>query len=176
MAEAGKFLAVGGVATLVALFLFNLLVHGFYPGWTPPLNDHPLLGYVIANLVGMWISYRGTRSWAFKDRPPVHADGGRTAYLVINLVTMLIPMACLKISRDVLGLTDPYSDNLAANVIGLGLGMVARFYLFRTYVFQRPQSEGATLFAPLVQTAKDFGDVAREVAEQARHERGEDRT
>ena len=27
---------------------------------------------------------------------------------------------------------------MAANVIGLFLGMVARFYLFRTLVFQRP--------------------------------------
>ena len=51
---------------------------------------------------------------------------------------MLIPIACLWISRNVLGLDDPYSDNVAANVIGLFLGMVARFYLFRTLVFRRP--------------------------------------
>ncbi len=39
-----------------------------------------------------------------------------------------------------LGLDDPISDNLAANVIGLVLGLVARFYLFRTFVFHRPIS------------------------------------
>ena len=32
---------------------------------------------------------------------------------MINIVTMLIPMACLWISRNVLGLDDPVSDNLA---------------------------------------------------------------
>ena len=53
---------------------------------------------------------------------------------------MLIPIGCLAISRDVLGLDDPISDNLAANVIGLVLGLVARFYLFRTFVFKRPIS------------------------------------
>lgn len=34
--EGVKFLAVGGVATLVALVLFNVLVHGV-PGWSPGL-------------------------------------------------------------------------------------------------------------------------------------------
>ena len=42
--------------------------------------------------------------------------------MAINLATMLIPMACLWISRNVLGLDDPLSDNLSANVIGLALG------------------------------------------------------
>jgi hypothetical protein len=51
---------------------------------------------------------------------------------------MLIPVACLWLSRNTLGLDDPVSDNLAANVVGLFLGLVARFYLFRTLVFQRP--------------------------------------
>lgn len=137
LGEASRFLAVGGVATAVALFLFNLLLHGY---WIvePPLGNHPLWAYVVANTVGMVISYRGTRSWAFRNREPVHADGGRTAFVLINVVTMAIPVALLWFSRNVLGLTDPVSDNLAANVIGLGAGTAARFYLFRTWVFRHP--------------------------------------
>ncbi|WP_243056933.1 GtrA family protein [Nocardioides sp. SR21] len=136
--EAYRFLAVGGVATIVAVLLFNFLVHGFHTGWEAPLAGQPYFAFVIANLVGMAISYRGSRSWVFKDRPPRTADGGRLMFVVINLATMLIPIACLWISRNVFGLDDPYSDNVAANVIGLFLGMVARFYLFRTLVFQKP--------------------------------------
>ena len=136
--EAYRFLAVGGVATIVAVLIFNFLVHGFHTGWDAPLAGQPYLAFVIANLVGMAVSYRGSRTWVFKDRPPRTADGGRLMFVVINLATMLIPIACLWTSRNVLGLDDPYSDNLAANVIGLFLGMVARFYLFRTLVFQRP--------------------------------------
>lgn len=136
--EAYRFLAVGGLATFVAVLLFNFLVHGFHTGWDAPLAGQPYLAFVIANLVGMAVSYRGSRSWVFKDRPPRTADGGRLLFVVINLATMLIPIACLWISRNVLGLDDPYSDNVAANVIGLFLGMVARFYLFRTLVFQKP--------------------------------------
>ncbi|MGD9960356.1 GtrA family protein [Nocardioides sp.] len=137
--EVARFLAVGGVATLVALFLFNLLVHGNWAVSDPPLSDHALLAYVLANSVGMVISYRGSRHWAFKHRETTYADGGRTAYVLINLLTMALPVSCLWFSRDVLGLDDPWADNLSANVIGLSFGMVARFYLFRTVVFSQPR-------------------------------------
>ncbi len=138
--EVGRFLAVGGAATIVALIIFNLLVHGFNTGEHALLATQPILAYVLANSVGMGVSYYGSRHWAFRDRPPVTSDGGLTSFVVINMLTMLIPIGCLAISRDVLGLDDPISDNVAANVIGLVLGLGARFALFRTYVFKRPIS------------------------------------
>jgi putative flippase GtrA len=140
IAEAGRFLVVGGAATIVALIIFNYLVHGFSTADHAPLGDQPILAFVIANTIGMCISYYGSRHWAFRDRQPVHSDGGKTSFVVINLLTMLIPIGCLAISRDVLGLDDPLSDNVSANVLGLVLGLVARFYLFRTFVFRRPIS------------------------------------
>jgi putative flippase GtrA len=138
LTEASRFLAVGGLATIAAFVIFNFLVHGFGTGWDAAFKHHPYLAFVIANVVGMAISYRGSRTWVFKDRPPRTADGGRLMFVLINLVTMLIPIGCLWFSRNGLGLDDPFSDNIAANVLGLFLGMVARFYLFRTLVFRRP--------------------------------------
>ena len=138
LGEVSRFLAVGGAATLVALFLFNLLVHGFNTEHKALLDQHVIVAYVIANTVGMVVSYRGSRNWAFRDRPPRQADGGRMAFVVINVVTMTLPIGCLWISRNMLGLDDPLSDNVSANVIGLSMGLAARFYLFRTYVFRRP--------------------------------------
>lgn len=140
LTEVGRFLAVGGAATIVALLIFNLLVHGFSTHGQAVLKDQPILAYVIANTIGMAISYYGSRHWAFRERPPVTSDGGLTSFVAINVLTMLIPIACLVISRDVLGLDDPVSDNISANVIGLVLGLCARFALFRAYVFKRPIS------------------------------------
>jgi putative flippase GtrA len=140
IAEVGRFLVVGGAATIVALIIFNLLVHGFNTGDHALLGDQPILAFVIANSVGMGVSYYGSRHWTFRDRPPVSSDGGLTSFVVINFLTMLIPIGCLAISRDVLGLDDPISDNVSANLIGLVLGLSARFVLFRTYVFKRPIS------------------------------------
>jgi putative flippase GtrA len=133
--EIWRYLAVGLGATVVAVFLFNWLVHGVGMTDFAPLNGHPILGYVIANLVGTAISYRGTRWWAFRHRTTTHPDGGRTAFVAISVGTMAIPMACLWVSRNVLGLDDPLSDNIAANIIGLALGNAARFVLTRQYVF-----------------------------------------
>ena len=118
-AEASKFLTVGGLATVVALVIFNALVHGYFGG-PGPLHEQPIVAFVLANTVGMLVSYRGSRSWAFRDREAVGAAGGRLAFFVINTASMVIPLGCLAFTRYVLGLTDPLSDNIAANVVGLG--------------------------------------------------------
>ena len=43
--EAYRFLAVGGLATIVAVLIFNLLVHGFHTGWDAPLSGQPYLAF-----------------------------------------------------------------------------------------------------------------------------------
>jgi putative flippase GtrA len=138
LSEGGKFVAVGAVATVVALVLFNLLVHGI--GGDGPLNGQPLVAFAVANLVGMAVSYRGARSWAFRRREPVGPASGRLGFLVVNLVSLLIPMGALAISRYVLDLDGAISDNVAANVVGLGLGTAFRFWATRRFVFRSPQS------------------------------------
>jgi putative flippase GtrA len=140
--EIGRFMVTGGLATLVSFSLFNFLVHGLYLTSSPWLTEQPLTALVVANLVGMMVSYRLSRNWAFRHRPPVHADGGRTAFFLINLVTLPLSVATLWFSRHVLGLTDPLSDNLFGNVIGALMGQAARFYLFRRYVFRTPVHVG----------------------------------
>jgi putative flippase GtrA len=138
LAEVTKFLTVGGVATLVAFVIFNATVHGYFGG-PGPLNQQPLLAFVLANTIGMFVSYRGSRSWAFRHRETVGAAGGRLAFYVINTASMVIPLGCLALSRYVLGLEDPLSDNIAANVVGLALGTAARFWAFRRFIFLSPR-------------------------------------
>jgi putative flippase GtrA len=138
--EIGRFMVTGGLSTLVSFTIFNFLVHGLYLTGHPWLGAQPLLALILANLVGMVVSYRLSRSWTFRHRPPVHADGGRTAFFLINLVTLPLAVATLWFSRHVRGLTDPLADNVAGNVVGALIGQAARFYLFRRYVFRTPVS------------------------------------
>lgn len=142
LGEVWRFFAVAQAATWVSFVLFNVLLHGWIIG-PALLEDQAITAYVLANSVGMVISYHGARGWVFPDRPPQQADGGWTAYLIINLLAMALPVGCLTISRHVLGLEDALSDNLAANGIGLVLAFVARFYLFRRFVFIRPATVDA---------------------------------
>jgi putative flippase GtrA len=137
LAEAAKFLTVGGVATLVAFVIFNGLVHG-YRGARGPMHDDPLVAFVLANTVGMVVSYRGSRSWAFRHREAVGVAGGRVAFFAVNIASMAIPLLCLAFTRYALGLSDPVSDNVAANVVGLGLGTLARFWALRRFIFLSP--------------------------------------
>jgi putative flippase GtrA len=137
LSEGAKFLTVGGVATLVSLVIFNGLVHGYFDG-AGPMHDDPLVAFVLANTVGMLVSYRGSRSWAFRDRAAVGVAGGRVMFFVINIVSMVIPLGCLAFTRYALGLTDPVADNIAANVVGLALGTLARFIALKRFIFLSP--------------------------------------
>src|SRR3954453_14095010 len=131
-------MVTGVLSTIASFLVFNFLVHGLYLTGHPWLTAQPILAFVLANVVGMLVSYRLSRHWTFRHRPPVHPDGGRTAFFAINVITMPLAIACLWLSRHVLHLTDPLSDNLAGNVVGQLMGQAARFYLFRRFVFRQP--------------------------------------
>jgi putative flippase GtrA len=146
--EIGRFMVTGGLSTIASFLVFNFLVHGLYLTGHPWLSAQPILAFVLANVVGMLVSYRLSRHWTFQHRPPVHPDGGRTAFFAINVVTMPLAIACLWLSRHVLHLTDPLSDNLAGNVVGQLIGQAARFYLFRKYVFRTPVTVGEFVHLP----------------------------
>ena len=182
--EVVRFMMVGGIATAVAFVLFNGLVHGFFLG-AGPMNSQPIPAYVIANTVGMLISYDLSRRWTFRHRVSDHPDGGFTAYVVINAVTMLLPIACLYLTRSVFGWDSAIADNLSANVIGVLLGQIARFFLFRKFVFGRPirytqvygsveeeaaalgRVEGAPLLVPQESRERISGSRARATRDRA---------
>ena len=147
--EIGRFMVTGGLSTLTSFLVFNFLAHGLYLTDRPWLAAHAITAFILANVCGMLVSYRLSRYWTFRHRPPVHPDGGRTAFFVINLITMPLAIACLWFSRHVLGLTDPLADNVAGNVVGQLIGQVARFYLFRRYVFQQPMSTSELAHHPV---------------------------
>lgn len=133
--EGAKFLTVGLASTAVAVAVFNFLVHGLPGGMHGVMHDLPLPAYVVANLLGMMVSYRGSRHWAFRRRVTVGVAGGRLAFVLINLLSMTFPLALLGISRYLLGLESQLADNLAANVFGLALGTAFRFFCYRRFIF-----------------------------------------
>ena len=143
--EAARFSLVNAGATLVAVVLFNLAVHGVPGVVTPgPLNTLPVPAWLAANLVGMGLSFWGSRRWAFRHRRPSGPGGGALHYSVVNVVSFVIPMTCLWGSRHVLGWDSALADNVSSNVVGALLGMAFRFWAFRRFVFKRRRrSRGA---------------------------------
>jgi putative flippase GtrA len=136
--EAAKFSAVNVVATVVAVVLFNALVHGLPGLYGPgPLNRYPVLTYFLANCVGMVISFYGSRRYAFKHRQPTGPGGGALHYAIVNIASFVIPMACLWITRNLFDWDTVIADNLSANVVGAALATLFRFWAFRRFVFKR---------------------------------------
>ncbi len=129
-----RFLLVGGLATLVSVIGFNVLVHGSLLG-SAPMSQQPIPAYVLVNVVAGAVAYLGMRGWAFKHREVPDPVMGLVKFFGLGAVTMAIPVVCLAVSRYGLGLSDLWADNISANVIGLGLGTAARFWVFRRFVF-----------------------------------------
>lgn len=136
LGEVLRFLTVGGVATLVSFVGFNLLVHGLGTG-SAPMRDQPVAAFVLVNVLAGCLAYAGMRAWAFRDREVSNPSTGLLRFFGLGALTMLVPVVCLWVSRYVLGLSSPLADNVSANVVGLGLSVVLRFWVFRRFVFDQ---------------------------------------
>ncbi|NEL27586.1 MAG: GtrA family protein, partial [Xanthomonas perforans] len=56
-------------------------------------------------------------------------------FLVVSLAGMGVGLLCLWVSRYLLGFTTLLADNISSNVIGLILGSLLRFALYRHWVY-----------------------------------------
>jgi putative flippase GtrA len=64
-------------------------------------------------------------------------------FFVFNGIAMLISLTCLWVSHYLLGLDTPLADNISANVVGLILGTMFRFFAYRTWVFPAVPDDAA---------------------------------
>jgi putative flippase GtrA len=130
--ESLKFATVGSVGFVVDLLVFNALL---YAGGDGPLNHKPLTAKTISVVVATLVTYAGNRIWTFRHRARTGVAREYALFFLLNGVGLAIALCCLGISRYVLGLSGPLADNVAANVIGLGLGTLFRFWSYRRWVF-----------------------------------------
>jgi putative flippase GtrA len=135
--EGAKFLAVGGVGYLVAVGSFNLLR---YAGGEGPLYDKPITAQIISHVLATFVTYGGNRTWTWRHRERSGYAREYALFFLLNAAGLGIAAACLAISHYVLGFTSPLADNLAANVVGVGLGTIFRFWSYRRFVFREVRS------------------------------------
>lgn len=121
---------MGGAGYVVDLAIFNGLQ-------TPALlgAGHPLTARTLAVIAAIAVNYVGNSRWTWADR---RGDDRRREVLLFFLFSGIgfsISLACLAISRYLLGLDSRLADNVAANGIGLVLGTAFRYYAYRHLVF-----------------------------------------
>ncbi len=130
--EGMKFLAVGGLGYVVDVGLFNVLR---YVGGEGPLYDRPISAKVVSTVVATLVTYAGNRFWTFRHRRRTGYAREYALFFVLNAVGLAISVGCLALSHYVLDLRSPLADNISANIVGLGLAALFRFWSYRRWVF-----------------------------------------
>lgn len=134
-----KFGVVGAAAFVVDVGLFNLLRH-------TALEDKPSTAKVVSASVATLVAWMGNRLWTFRRRRnrPVHHEAA--LFFVTNGVALLIGVGVIAFSHYVLDLTSLAADNVA-NLIGIALGTLFRFWAYRTVVFSHEPLEDTSPLA-----------------------------
>ncbi|MDP9435706.1 MAG: GtrA family protein [Actinomycetota bacterium] len=144
--EAAKFGAVGAVNTVLDFAVLNLLVFG--------VGLAPLRSKVLSTVVAATSSYLMNRHWTFRHRDRQDVRREYVLFFLLNAVGLAIALVVLGVVRYGLDQDSALALN-AANVVGLGLGTVFRFWSYRRFVWTRPND---------VAGAAEDGDVLAAVA------------
>lgn len=135
--ELGKFGVIGLGAYIIDLGLFNALR---YFGGEGPLYSKPLTAKVISVLAATTFAYFGNRNWTFSHRTRTSFRREYLLFFVFNGIGMMIALTCLWVSHYLLGFQSALADNISANIVGLVLGTIFRFWGYHNWVF--PDSSG----------------------------------
>ena len=128
--EVLSFLAVGGLGYVADVAAFNVLLSvSPFSGWDPSAAR------VAAVAVAMVVTYTGNRWLTWRTASRHDRQREVALFVLFNIVGLGISVLTLVFSHDVLGLTSRLADNISANVVGLGLGTLFRFWSYRRYVF-----------------------------------------
>ena len=100
------------------------------------LHDRPVTAKFISVTVATVATYLGNRHWTWRHRERTGLHREYVLFFVLNGIGLLIAAGCLGFSRYVLDLHNALADNIAANVVGLGLGTLFRFWSYRKWVFR----------------------------------------
>ncbi|MGC5166985.1 GtrA family protein [Luteimicrobium sp. DT211] len=133
--ELAKFGSVGAVSFVVDLGLFNLLQFG--PGHL--LDSKPLTARVVSVAVATLVAWVGNRLWTFSERRTENRSRELAGFLVVNVGGLLIGIGVLALFVYPLGLDSPLEKNLA-NLLGIGLGTIFRYFAYRHLVFTGDRS------------------------------------
>jgi len=126
--EVSKFGTIGAINTVVNYAVFNLLVLTVFV-------DGQLKANVAATIVATTSSYFMNRHWTYRDRPKSTLRREYALFFMFNLAGMMIELGVLAIAKYGLGITTLVALNVVKG-IGLALGMVFRFWAYRTVVFR----------------------------------------
>lgn len=140
--EVTRFGAVGAVAFVVDMGLYNLLVH--VPGSF--LSEKPLTARIVSVAAATVVSWMGNRYVTFTGAKTKTKTNEFVQFAIVNVIGMGIGVGVLAFNRYVLGFDSFLADNIA-NVLGTALGMIFRYLAYKFYVFRDSDHDGVDVVA-----------------------------
>ena len=124
-----KFALVGGVGFVVDTVSFTLL------RLTPAFEHSPLKAGIISAALAIAANWIGNRYWTFGPHRSTRGFAEAVEFFAVSILGTLVALGCLAFSHYVLGLDSLLADNISKNVVGLVLGSIIRFALYRYWVY-----------------------------------------
>ncbi|MBT1585027.1 GtrA family protein [Curtobacterium flaccumfaciens] len=132
IAQLARFGVVGAVGFVVDTTVFNVLrITVLNP---EDVHSGPFWAKVVSTVVAIFVNWMGNRYWTFREQRRAVATREGVEFVVVSLGGMVIALACLGVSHYAMGLTSVLADNVA-NIVGLVLGTVFRFWLYKVWVY-----------------------------------------
>lgn len=135
-----KFGVVGLIGYVVDVGLFNLLRLGVFG--EGHLLQGPIGAKAVSASIAILVTWFGNRYWTFREHRRRNYLVELLEFVAVAVGGMLIGLLCLAVSHYVLGFQNIVADNIAGNVIGLGLGTAFRFLLYRFWVYGHHRKDG----------------------------------
>ena len=131
--EIAKFGLVGGVALVVNFAVFQTYI---------AFNKSDVLtASIVASVIATVVAYIGNRYWTYRDRDSTGRSREVVLFFVTNGIATVIQAGCLALTHYILGWNTPIGDFFGNYVLGTTLGMIFRFWAYRTWIF--PESQPA---------------------------------
>lgn len=131
--EAAKFGVVGGIGFVVSLGGADVLHYGAGMG--------KYSSVVVATIAATIVTFVGNRYWAFRHRERTGMGRETVLFFVFNGIGLLIQLACVAIVQDGAHLEGKLWYNVA-NLVGIGLGTLFRFWTYRKWVWRLQEPTG----------------------------------
>lgn len=128
-----KFGLVGGLGVLVDLGVFNALrLTVLAP---EVVTWGPMAANIIGTLVAIVFNWVGNRLWTFRHQRHHNSTWHEAfEFMAVSLAGLVISLIPLWLSHYLLEWTSPFADNVA-KLVGIGVGSVFRFALYRWWVY-----------------------------------------
>lgn len=151
-----KFGIVGGIGFIIDLSISNALwAYGLSSGSNAWIFG-PVGAKLISTSVAILFNWVGNRYWVFRAHRRHDVLKELFEFVMVSIGGMLISLGALWFTHHVLGLNNLVANNIAGNVVGLGLGTIFRFVLYRYWVYghhRNEEIEGAESASELAELA-----------------------